>query len=44
MLIDFSDHLSVNVYALGAVYLQVRRAQTACLMLLEIGVSHYLLV
>ncbi len=23
MLIDFSDHLSVNVYTLGAVYLQV---------------------
>lgn len=24
MLIDFSDHLSINVFALGAVYLQVR--------------------
>ncbi len=25
MLIDFSDHLSVNVYSLGAVYLQLLR-------------------
>ena len=27
MLLDFSDHLSVNVYTLGAVYLQVRGQQ-----------------
>ena len=30
MLIDFSDHLSINVFTLGAVYLQVCKKTCAC--------------